>query len=359
MKKASPKLPLSTPFTHKLDPDTLNMMEAVPHLTRTELDDATGKPVSFFTVYNLGGMDILYDFKVTIRQSQIPNSGYGAFLTYLGARLLNEERRGRTYDVLYNSSGRPPDASLKPLEATFRRTKPIFPESHRATVILKGENLDEYGGEEYWADTQNDLFAVINGSKKIKIKLTDNNNELHDNGQDLLASRNLKPGEVPIGFRKLQREAHYEKVPIPFCSYYRGCGLIDLGRYGPFRRSDRKTELEFGIKDFIFEHEPSGWMFGVDAKLRGEDQNIDITDDRTGETHIDAQEHIPMYVNEVGYSKELVENVLPREITGREVHYFLHLRHHLEEGQEVELLTNYLKPYEPMRERKGYGRANI
>jgi len=75
-------------------------------------------------------------------------------------------------------------------------------------------------------------------------------------------------------------------------------------------------------------------MFGVDAKLRGEDQNIDITDDRTGETHIDAQEHIPMYVNEVGYSKELVENVLPREITGREVHYFLHLRHHLEEGQE-------------------------
>lgn len=205
--------------------------------------------------------DILYDFKVTIRQSQIPNSGYGAFLTYLGARLLNEERRGRTYDVLYNSSGRPPDVSLKPLEATFRRTKPIFPESHRATVILKGENLDEYGGEEYWADTQNDLFAVINGSKKIKIKLTDNNNELHDNGQDLLASRNLKPGEVPIGFRKLQREAHYEKVPIPFCSYYRGCGLIDLGRYGPFRRSDRKTELEFGIKDFIFEHEPSGEDF--------------------------------------------------------------------------------------------------
>jgi len=56
MKKASPKLPPSTPFTHKLDPDTLNMMEAVPHLTRTELDDATGKPVSFFTVYNLGGM---------------------------------------------------------------------------------------------------------------------------------------------------------------------------------------------------------------------------------------------------------------------------------------------------------------
>lgn len=380
--------------------------------------------------------DILYDFKVTIRQSQIENSGYGAFLTYLGARLLNEERRGRTWDVLDNSSGRPPDASLKPLEATFRRTEPIFPGSHRATVKLKGENLDEYGGEEYWADTQNDLFAVMGGSKnKIKIKLTDNNNELHDNGQDLLASRNLQPGEIPIGFRHLHRESHYEKVSIPFCSYFVGCGLIDLGRYGPFRRSDRKTELEFGIKDFIFEHEPSGesnvnflcefslldivlrffcssqlnhlrflsgWMFGVDEKLRGEDQAIDITDDRTGETHMEAQEHIPMYVNEVGYNKKLVQNVLPREITGREVHYFLHLKDPIYKGQEgtnfssyvechfnltrydmlsflnphsiffatqliifffslflVELLTDYLKPYEPMRERKGYGKANI
>lgn len=75
-------------------------------------------------------------------------------------------------------------------------------------------------------------------------------------------------------------------------------------------------------------------MFGVDEKLRGEDQAIDITDDRTGETHIDAQEHIPMYVNEVGYNKKLVQNVLPREITGREVHYFLHLKKPLKEGQE-------------------------
>jgi len=82
------------------------------------------------------------------------------------------------------------------------------------------------------------------------------------------------------------------------------------------------------ISDFI------GWMFGVDEKLRGEDQTIDITDDRTGETHIDAQEHIPMYVNEVGYNKKLVQNVLPREITNREVHYFLHLKDPLEEGQE-------------------------
>ena len=77
-----------------------------------------------------------------------------------------------------------------------------------------------------------------------------------------------------------------------------------------------------------------GWIFGVDEKLRGEDQTIDITDDRTGETHIDAQEHIPMYVNEVGYNKELVQNVLPKEITGKEVHYLLHLKNPLKEGQE-------------------------
>lgn len=317
--------------------------------------------------------DILYDFKVSIRQSQIPNSGYGAFLTYLGARLLNEERRGRTWDVLDNSS----QAVPKQLEATFRRVKPIFPDSHLVTVTIKGENVDEYGEGECWADTEDDLFAVMKGSKnEVKIKLTDNKGELHDNGQDLLASRNLKPGETPIGFRNFHKEAQYERVPIPFCSHYPGCGFVDLGRYGPFRLSDRKTELEFGIKDFIFEHEPSGeyihsssslrmlsllfaiffcssckvyssyciltgWMFGVEVPFRGEDQTIDITDDRTGETHICAQEHIPMYVNEVGHNKELVQNILPREVTGKEVHYFLHLKEPLCEGQEGKFLTTH------------------
>ena len=85
----------------------------------------------------------------------------------------------------------------------------------------------------------------------------------------------------------------------------------------------------------------TGWMFGVDAPLRGEDQTIDITDDRTGETHICAQEHIPMYVNEVGHNKALVQNVLPREITGKEVHYFLHLKDPLYEGQEGKFPTRH------------------
>ena len=82
-------------------------------------------------------------------------------------------------------------------------------------------------------------------------------------------------------------------------------------------------------------------MFGVEVPFRGEDQTIDITDDRTGETHICAQEHIPMYVNEVGHNKELVQNILPREVTGKEVHYFLHLKEPLCEGQEGKFLTTH------------------
>ena len=50
-KKKAPKLPPLTPLVRR-EPNELILMEAVPHLTRTELDDATGKPMHFITVYS-------------------------------------------------------------------------------------------------------------------------------------------------------------------------------------------------------------------------------------------------------------------------------------------------------------------
>ena len=41
-----------TPITLGRGPNELIMMEAVPHLTRTELDNVTGKPIHFMTVYS-------------------------------------------------------------------------------------------------------------------------------------------------------------------------------------------------------------------------------------------------------------------------------------------------------------------
>ena len=50
-KTKAPRLPPLSPLIRR-EPDELILMEAVPHLTRTELDDATGKPMHFVTVYS-------------------------------------------------------------------------------------------------------------------------------------------------------------------------------------------------------------------------------------------------------------------------------------------------------------------
>ena len=44
-----------------------------------------------------------------------------------------------------------------------------------------------------------------------------------------------------------------------------------------------------------------------------------------------------MYVNEVGYSRDLVENVAPREQDRRVVRYFFHTKEPLIPGQEGKL----------------------
>mmetsp|Transcript_7769 Transcript_7769/g.22850 ORF Transcript_7769/g.22850 Transcript_7769/m.22850 type:complete len:500 (+) Transcript_7769:3737-5236(+) len=65
-----------------------------------------------------------------------------------------------------------------------------------------------------------------------------------------------------------------------------------------------------------------------------------------------------MYVNEVGHNPDLQQNVVSRD-NHRSVSYYLLLEEPLEKGQTVELLVHYLDGYEEMRERKGYGKANV
>jgi len=122
--------------------------------------------------------------------------------------------------------------------------------------------------------------------------------------------------------------------------------------------SDRKTEHDFDLKDFIFCHEPSSWNFGVEPKLHGFTQIIDVTDDTTGEPHDQAKENVCMYVNEAGSSGKYTQNVLPKEL-GQNVHYYLQLKKPMKRGQTVELLVDYSEDYEKTRERKGYGLANL
>ena len=111
------------------------------------------------------------------------------------------------------------------------------------------------------------------------------------------------------------------RVPIFLLTF-----VVALGRYGPFRKEDRKTKAEFDIKSFIFNHEPSGWSFGVNEKLfPWQEQMVDITDDLTGDTHQLAQNELAMHVNEVGHDKTLTQNVWALDTHDRSVEYFVSL----------------------------------
>lgn len=52
--------------------------------------------------------------------------------------------------------------------------------------------------------------------------------------------------------------------------------------------------------------EPNEWAYGIDGENK---KVIDITDDFTGQLHDLARQHSAIYVNEVGHSPDLHENV--------------------------------------------------
>lgn len=134
--------------------------------------------------------------------------------------------------------------------------------------------------------------------------------------------------------------------------------MIDIGLYGPLSKTDRKTEINFTVKDFIFGHEPSMWSFDASDNFKKPPHVIDVTDDSTGEPHDNAKSNVCLYMNEIGHSKDLHQNVEAMEREGN-VHYYLKVFKPMRKGDSIELLVDYLEGYERSRERKGYGRANL
>ena len=145
---------------------------------------------------------------------------------------------------------------------------------------------------------------------------------------------------------------------ITFSSAHVGCALIELDRYAPVIKADRKSDFIFGVKDFIFAHKPASWRFDVREELNGLNQVVDFTDDTTGLPHAAARANTAMYVNECGHDVDLVENVCSLGPC-RSVSYYIYIDEPMQAGETRELLINYKGKYEDIRERRGYGLANI
>jgi len=238
-----------------------------------------------------------------------PDAGNGAFLTYKGAKVLRASsmwKKKDPRDIPTMSQTR------KPLEAIFSTSG--------ATVTLKGNNI--HGDRRHYGPDNDDSVGLY---REFTL---DDFIDAEDN--------------------------------ITFSSKHLGCALIELeSRYAPLLPADRKTDLLLSVKDFIFSHEPSSWRFDVTEELNGHPQVVDFTDDTTGAPHDVAKSHMSMYVNEVGHNMELVENVTACMPSSRAVAYYIHIDKPMAKGETVELLVNYKEHYEQMRERRGYGKANL
>lgn len=51
---------------------------------------------------------------------------------------------------------------------------------------------------------------------------------------------------------------YMENNDLTFSSWDDGCGSIDIGSYGPFFESDIKNEVQYELKNFLFDFEPQG-----------------------------------------------------------------------------------------------------
>ena len=173
----------------------------------------------------------------------------------------------------------------------------------------------------------------------------------------------IGPNEIHEDEKAFRSKNYIRDDSLTFSSYDEGNGIINLGSYGPFFVSDLKGNHHFEVKNFLFDFEPQGWSYGYDEEDETEESKngdliLDITDEKTGETHLRARENLPMHVNEVGHDKSLEHNVTPlQDIDG--IYYFAHIKSPMKVGSEVELLVNYGDHYETVRERKGYGLSNV
>jgi len=154
--------------------------------------------------------EVMYSFEVNVRKSGIPNAGYGAFLTYVGAHRLNGAGRNKV-----------------------------------ASLIEKGAYQ--------YPKTKYELTAVLPVKrKKVSVKLKGK----HLHGDEETRGKHL-------GLLGMLTKSDYEETDYDFCSYYEGCGLIDLGRYAPVLKEDIKTTLQFNLKEFIFSNVPNEWVSSV------------------------------------------------------------------------------------------------
>lgn len=242
-------------------------------------------------------IETLYDFIVEIKPSNIPNGGLGAFLTFLGARVLRKSASDRCARLLeehnaYDETGNLFVKTHEELTAEVYGGRNIH-------VTLKGNNLHHNDNNVYWSKERQSYLKKHIDEHGTLLDHFDEDEICCKVNSEVKKLKSKIPAGKRIGFLEIHSESDYvEDKSLVFSSEKKGLGMLEMGRYGPHRRDDVKDNLHFGFKNFIFDFEPSEWSYGTSEQRLGRDQAIDITDDATGEIHSIARQCTPVYVNE-------------------------------------------------------------
>ena len=242
------------------------------------------------------------------KPSWIPNAGNGAFLTFLGARKLRKQH------------------DLGTQEETIQPLVSKDCEGYHMNIKTVGKHLQ---GKD----------------KSMQYPMPTSLPPLHGTPEERAVDGNKYPWKLePEGTSLLSR--YVENSEIEFSTEQPGCSVIEIGRYGPFRRSDRKIQLHYDLKNFIFSNETSEWGFDVCEDLNGHEQVADVTDDTTGMPHRIAKQNVSMYVNETGGDLALKQTVWSGQVCDREVNYYFKTEKAMKKGETIELLISYFGTYD-------------
>lgn len=244
-----------------------------------------------------GAVETLYEFRVEIKPSKIPNSGLGAFVQFLGARVLKNDASNRWARLLGEHVTHDDNGNLF-VKTQEELTAEMYG-GRKMNVTLKGNNLHHNDNSLYWSKERQRYLNEHVEKNGTLLDHFDEDEICCKVNSEVKKYRSKIPEGERIGFLGIHSESDYvEDKTVVFSSEKSGLGMLELGRYGPHRRIDVKDNLHFCFKNFIFDFEPSEWSYGVSDQRLGRDQAIDITDDATGEVHSLARQSTPIYVNE-------------------------------------------------------------
>lgn len=208
-------------------PSDMPLMRKIEHLDSLGIDKETGLPVSKFSVCG-NGDDIIYDFEIRVKTSNIPNAGRGAFLTFLGARELKPSRKHWGEDL---KKDRPP----KYLRTLSEPATAMHPDGFGMAVTITGEHLRGPYNCQFPLRTLTAFIPDKYPKPEMKVRFA---NFEDPYCEEEIAGMRKDPGR--IGSLGIYTDSDYVHAPKrTFSSRHSNCGVIDIGRYAPFQPSGK------------------------------------------------------------------------------------------------------------------------